>query len=46
MIKKVLIIFVLVNLCVYTLVGCQQPPRDYDDDNNGDEGDVNENTKP
>ncbi len=46
MIKKVLIFFVLVSLCVYALVGCQQPPRDYPDDNRDDDGDGNENTKP
>lgn len=34
MIKKVLIFFVLLSLCVYALAGCQQPPRDYSNEVN------------
>ncbi len=32
MINKVTMFIVLVILCVYALVGCQQPPHDYPDD--------------
>ncbi len=32
MINKVTMFIVLVVLCVYALVGCQQPPSDYPDD--------------